>query len=79
MIYIRNETDAMVAAENLSVTQRELYRMARATTLNQFGSSIAHELNQPMAFVANYVGAAHALITRNPPDLDIARGALDDA
>ncbi len=79
MIYIRNETDVTIAGERLSATQRELYRMARATTLNQFGSSIAHELNQPLAFVANYLGAAREILGHKQPNIETLRGALDDA
>jgi two-component system sensor kinase FixL len=79
LIYVRDETAAVEAAEQLATTQRELYQIARATALGQFGSSIAHELNQPLAFVANYAGAARAMLTRARPDVDAAIRAVDDA
>jgi two-component system sensor kinase FixL len=78
MIYIRDDTDALFAAEQLTTTQRELYQIARATALGQLGSSIAHELNQPLAFVANYAGAARALLASDTLNIEAIRGAVDD-
>jgi len=79
LTYIRDETEVVQAGEQLSMTQRELYQIARATALGQLGSSIAHELNQPLAFVANYAGAAQALLAASAPDVPAARSAIDDA
>lgn len=79
LIYVRDETAAVQAAEELAITQRELHQIARASALGQFGSSIAHELNQPLAFIANYAGAARALLIREQPDIKAATNALDDA
>lgn len=79
MVYIRDETEAVRAANTLAVTQGELHRIARATALGQFGSSIAHELNQPLAFIANYAGAARALLAQKPARPVEAAQALDDA
>jgi len=77
-VYIRDETAAVAASERLALTQRELYQIARATSLGQLGSSIAHELNQPLAFAANYGGAARAMLDRPHPDLPAVTAAIDD-
>ena len=79
IIYVRDETAMVQASEELAMVQRELHQMARATSLGQLGSSIAHELNQPLAFVANYVGAARAMLDRPQPDVVKAKAAIDDA
>ena len=79
IIYVRDETEMVQASEELAVVQRELHQIARATSLGQLGSSIAHELNQPLAFVANYVGAARAMLDRPKPNVVKAKAAIDDA
>jgi len=79
MIYVRDDTEVARAAEELAIAQRGLHQIARATSLGQFGSSIAHELNQPLAFVANYVGAALVLLRQGSPNDDRVTAALEDA
>lgn len=78
ILYIRDETRTIESAEELAATQRKLYRIARATSLGQLGSSIAHELNQPLSFIANYAGAAQAILSKDNPDLLAARSAIYD-
>src|SRR3546814_1186721 len=39
------------------------------TLFRSVGAALAHEMNQPLASVANYVRAARAMIDRQPPDL----------
>lgn len=77
-IYLRDDTATVAAAETLAMTQRELYQISRATSLGQLGSSIAHELNQPLAFAANYAGTAKAMATHADVDLRRLRAVLDD-
>ena len=78
MVYIRDETKGVVSTERLAMAQRELYQISRATALGQLGSSIAHELNQPLTIIANYAGVARALLAAEKPDLAAARAAIDD-
>jgi two-component system sensor kinase FixL len=77
-IYVRDETEAVHNHEELERTQRELYQISRATALGQFGSSIAHELNQPLAIVTNYAGVAHAMLNTDHPDIEGVRAILND-
>ncbi len=79
MLYLRDESEAIKAAEQLAETQRGLYRIARATSLGQLGSSIAHELNQPLGAIANYLGVAQALLAGQTPQVAPANEALGDA
>lgn len=77
-IYIRDDTEAVHAHEELERTQRELYQISRATALGQLGSSIAHELNQPLAIAANYAGVAHVMLNADQPDAEGIRAVLED-
>ena len=42
--------------------QHHLYRIGRISELGEMASAIAHELNQPMTAVANYVSASRRLV-----------------
>lgn len=64
-----------------SETQRRMLHdrfshLARLSLGVEVGSALAHEMNQPLASVANYVRAARAMIDMRPPDLDGAREAV---
>ena len=50
------------AQEEASQHQTELARMLNVTTMSEMASGIAHELNQPLAAVANYASACQRLI-----------------
>ncbi len=44
------------AQEQLGRHREELARVSRLSTMGEMASSLAHELNQPLAAIANYVG-----------------------
>ena len=46
--------------------------------MNELGSSIAHEINQPLAAIMANAEAARDLLDRDPPDLAEVRAALED-
>src|SRR5882672_1420213 len=64
------------AEEALLRAREELARVARVSTVGELAASIAHEINQPLAAVGTYAGAAHLWLLRDPPDLERARDAL---
>ncbi|MEM6332922.1 MAG: PAS domain-containing protein [Planctomycetota bacterium] len=52
---------------------REMAHAARLATLGEMASGIAHELNQPLAAIANYAsGSLRRLADDGPPTADIA-------
>ncbi len=53
----------------LRETQNELARAARIMTVGELTSSIAHEINQPLAAVMSNAEAALNWLQRNPPAL----------
>ncbi|OLC49630.1 MAG: hypothetical protein AUH82_00165 [Chloroflexi bacterium 13_1_40CM_4_65_13] len=64
------------AEEALLRAREELARVARVSTVGELAASIAHEINQPLAAVATYAGAAHLWLQRDPPNVERARDAL---
>ncbi len=50
----RNITDGKKAAERARRHQTELARVARLSTMGEMATGIAHELNQPLAAIANF-------------------------
>jgi signal transduction histidine kinase len=57
--------------------RNELARVTRIATMGELTSSLAHELNQPLAAIRNYANAAQRFLLQNDPDLSKAREALD--
>ena len=68
-------------------TEREAARMARErdellqhtarlASLAEFASGIAHELNQPLAAIANYSAVADSFLASNPPQMKKVEDAV---
>lgn len=79
---IRGLRRAQVAADRLSETQLQLVQVARLNAMGEMAGSLAHELNQPLTAIANYVNAAQQLAARDPasPRLDeLLKKAADQA
>lgn len=56
-----------------------LGQVARLNTLGEMAAGLAHELNQPLTAVLANTQAARRLLQDDPPDLDTARGAMQQA
>jgi putative transposase len=54
----------------------ELTHVSRVTTVGQLATSIAHELNQPLAAIMNNTEAAQLLLGSDHPNLEETREAL---
>lgn len=66
--FIRDLTEREESAARLQEIQSELARLARLNELGEMASTLAHELNQPLAAIANYSqGAARILDARDEP------------
>src|SRR5690606_1962238 len=52
--FIRDLTEREESAARLQEIQSELARLARLNELGEMASTLAHELNQPLAAIANY-------------------------
>lgn len=69
---------ARLAAEDAArEAQAELARAGRLLSVGEFASSIAHEINQPVAAIITNSDAALRWLARDPPDLDETRAAIE--
>ena len=78
--FIRDLTERERTREQLEELQSELIHVARVSAMGTMASTLAHELNQPITAVANYVEAVRDLLAApDPDDLPMIREALTDA
>ena len=66
------------AQQALQVAQIELERVSRLTTMGELAASIAHEVNQPLAAIANNGNACLRLLANNNLQPEILRRALGE-
>lgn len=57
--------------------QAQLMRLSRVTSLEGLTTSIAHEVNQPLAAIVTSGNACQRWLAQTPPNLDKARQALE--
>jgi signal transduction histidine kinase len=57
--------------------RNELEHVARTATMGELTSSLAHELNQPLAAIRNYANAAQRFLSQDDPDSTKAKEALE--
>jgi PAS domain S-box-containing protein len=62
----------------LHMTQAELARVSRLTTLGELAASIAHEVNQPLTAVTNNSNACLRLLDEHNLKPDVLRRALEE-
>ncbi len=66
---LRRETDTRQGAEiRLRELQRDLVRASRLTAMGQIGAMLAHEINQPLTAVLNYLHIVRTLLTAESLD-----------
>jgi PAS domain S-box-containing protein len=83
--YIRDISERKQAEEqlraserNLQMTQAELARVSRLTTMGELAASIAHEVNQPLTAVINNGSACLRLLANRNLEPDVLRRALEE-
>jgi two-component system sensor kinase FixL len=77
--FISDLTERQQTELRLHDLQSELAHVARVSEMGTFATSIAHELNQPLTAIANYVETAEELLQHPDQEtLDIVREALRD-
>ena len=70
-------TEHKRAEEALRKAQAELAHITRVATLGEMTASISHEVNQPLSAVITNANACLRWLTRQSPDLDEARAAVE--
>ena len=77
--FIRDLTEREESAARLHEVQGELARLARLNELGEMASTLAHELNQPLSAIANYVqGCARLLRDMDDAVATKMRAALEE-
>jgi C4-dicarboxylate-specific signal transduction histidine kinase len=70
---------AQKAAEvEAAVQRREVAHLTRVSVLGELSGAIAHEINQPLTAILFNAQAALHLLSREQPDIEEARNALQD-
>jgi len=77
--FIRDLTEREEHAAQMQGAQTELARLARLNELGEMASTLAHELNQPLSAIANYVQGCKRLLLRvEDKSAAMLRDALDE-
>jgi len=78
--FIRDLTERQQTEARLQELQSELVHMSRLTAMGEMASALAHELNQPLSAIANYMkGSRRLLANRSDENADLVRDAMDKA
>lgn len=77
--FIRDLTEREESQAMLDQARSELARLARLNELGEMASTLAHELNQPLSAIANYVQGSRRMLDKLDGDVAVrVRGALDE-
>jgi C4-dicarboxylate-specific signal transduction histidine kinase len=71
-------TERKRAELELTQQRTELSHLSRVATMSELSSSLAHELNQPLAIILTNAQAAQRLLAQEPPDVAETRDILAD-
>lgn len=78
--FIRDLTERFAAEARVQELQSELAHASRLSAMGTLASALAHELNQPLTAVSNYMSAARDMLDALPENLSpYLREALDEA
>jgi two-component system sensor kinase FixL len=78
--FIRDLTERQQADARLQELQAELVHISRLTALGEMASALAHELNQPLSAIANYMkGSRRLLENMSDQQSTMIREAMDKA
>jgi len=76
--FLHDMTPRRQGEEQARRLQERLSHVSRLATVGEMASGIAHELNQPLAAIANYAHACDRLLGRPDADLEEVQGALKE-
>lgn len=76
---VRDLTVRQMTEARLQELQAEMAHIARVTTMGNMASALAHELNQPLSAIANYLKGSRRLLDQKGVDAEGLRDAIDKA
>jgi two-component system, LuxR family, sensor kinase FixL len=78
--FVRDLTEKFEAETRFQELQAELVHTSRLSAVGTLASALAHELNQPLAAIANYMSASRDLVNDLKPETAaMLREALDES
>ena len=78
--FIRDLTERQETEMRLQELQSELVHISRLTAMGEMASTLAHELNQPLSAIANYMKGSRRLLESNSDERSVMiRDAVDKA
>ena len=78
--FIRDLTDQQMTESRLKELQSEVTHMSRFTALGEMASTLAHEINQPLTAIGNYLKGCHRMLERiEGEQIPVLRDALAKA
>ena len=78
--FIRDLTERQASERQLEELQSELARLSRLTAMGEMASTLAHEMNQPLSAIANYLQGSLRLLERlDQPNARKVSDALGEA
>ena len=77
--FMRDLTERQQAEARLQELQNELVHVSRLTALGEMASALAHEINQPLSAIANYLKGSRTLLGRDEVPHERVAEALDRA
>ena len=78
--FVRDISERQMTETRLQELQSELVHISRLTAMGEMASALAHELNQPLSAIANYLKGSRRLLEQAADDKSpMLRDALDKA
>jgi two-component system, LuxR family, sensor kinase FixL len=78
--FIRDLTERQKTEARLQELQSELVHISRLTALGEMASALAHEINQPLSAIANYLKGSRRLLEQSTDEpSSLVREAMDNA
>lgn len=78
--FVRDLSECQQADARLQELQAELVHISRLTAMGEMASALAHELNQPLSAITNYMRGSRRMLADKTDDTSVAvRDALDHA
>ncbi len=78
--FVRDLTEQKRTQASLQQLQSELVHVSRLSAMGEMASALAHELNQPLAAISNYMkGCRRLLASSSDPNATTIEAALDKA
>ncbi|MFG1299512.1 PAS domain S-box protein [Xanthobacter sp. V3C-3] len=77
--FIRDLTERQETEARLQELQAELVHISRLTAMGEMASTLAHELNQPLSAIANYIKGSRRLLDSGTVKVEMLQGALEKA